>query len=515
MSVARTVLSVSAAVLTAAAAVLLVGAFFQAWRDARKPKVVISTLGDATGDEITKNAVTGLTHRLREEMLDALPSLARRMEHEIKEAKRDPTSPLAKLVLEDVAIAKQLISDIDSSKDLTASITSLAPESARGALRIISETMLRPRGARVSGVLQRANDGPGGLGLSFTVEQLQAKEPPSRVTLWEDGDTNTSGRSVVERLHALVVPASRSVACELLHQHLTARTRTRRLVRWLRPGRGANFAERKAVIELVIGTAYVSAAARYKPATMSFYQRAERALANTAELDHYRVSLVRAEALAQRARREKAGETAKTLFQESVNLLDKARAQLLSASLDAPLQATADLNIRASLATIGCLLVHRFPDEPWRADDAAKAIAELLEVDTSPFESSESMQDSTVLYNLASAFTVASHVQPLAQHGVDLERCLVRAKQCLLNACLRHQQRWTDGKADPDLAELLPWLLDAEARVLAMGGDGPREREAICAIVTQVVDATQPEVQTVGRSHRKGRRRTPTGGAVA
>ncbi len=512
MSVARTVLSVSAAVLTTAAVAILVWAFFQAWRNSRKARVDISTVADATGDRTTKDTVLGLTHLLREEVLTALPRLADRMKHEIDDAKADPTSPLATLVRDDVAIEKRLVGDIGSSQqELTESITTLAPETARGAVRVITETVLRPRGVRVSGVLQRVNDAPGGVGLSFCVDQLQGAEATRRVTLWEDGDTDTSGKTVVERFYDLMVPASRSLACELLRQHLTARARKRRPGDVLR-GRHADLRGREAVIDFMVGTAYLSAAARYAPATMSFYQQAERALTNTATLDHYRVPYVRAEALAQRARRE-GPEEAVNLLQGSIALLEEARKKLPRARLDDPRRTTADLNIRASLAVVRCLLVDRLPDEPWRAKAAASAIADLQEVDTSPLEHSPSLQDSTVLYNLASAFAVASALDPLADHGVDLQRCLRRAKECLLYACLGSEQWWTDGKADPDLRLLQPWMLDARRQVLATGGEAPLDRDAVCAIVSLAVGAEAPKSERLDRAHENGRPRAEATGA--
>jgi hypothetical protein len=474
--------------LIAAAVAILAVAFFRAWLDVRRPKVVISPFTDATGDDKVKGAALGLTHRLREQTLEALPRLAAKLKQEIEDAKPDPTSPLALLARDDVAIdQQQLMDDIGSSQQkLSESIDSMVPESARGATRVVTETMLRPKGVRVSGMFQKINDAPGSLGLSFTVERLEGKGFPGRVTLWEDPDTDTSGKTVLERFHDLVVPASRALACELLRQRLAARTRRRRLPRWVPFGRPARPEVCEGVIEFVIGTAYLSAAPRYAPAKRAFYQEAERALRDASKLEHYWVSCVLAEAVVQRARIEPEDE-AETSFQEAINLLQDAGKRLKKAPRKH--RRRADLNIRAGRALIDCLLV---PREPWREERTAKAVIWLYEADTSAFEGSSSTPDTTVLYNLASALAVASGLDRLARHGVDLDRCRTRAKECLLQACLGNEQWWTDGKVNPDFADLREWLLDARREVMAKRGTGSLDREAICAIVSRVVDTAQP-----------------------
>ena len=505
MSITQSVLEVGAVVLTACAVIMLMGAFFQAWREARKARVAIPTLVDATGDDKTKVAVVGLTHLLREELHRALPRLAERMTKEIHEAEKDPTSPLATLVREDVAIEKRLVADIGSSQqELTNSITSLSPESVRGALRVISETMSRPRGVRISGVLQRFNDGSGGVGLSFAVDDLQGNAADRRVSLWEDPHTDVDGKTVVQRLRDLIVPASRALACELLHQHLTARMSKRRLGRWL----GTERRERSPkldpgdVVEFLIGTGYLTAAPLYPPATMSLYEQAERALTKIKELDHYRVLFVRAEALFERARTLE-GHDAVTLLHKSTELYEQARENLRNADLDPSDRVAAEVNIQAGLAIISCLFVEHVPDEPWTVEAAAKATTQLLERDTSPLEDSKSMQNSTALYNMASALTVASGIEPLSEHGVDLARCLVRARECLLHACQWTDQWWDDGKVDPDLRLLWPWMPEAHRQVLAAGGEAVLDREVICAIAT---GSWRPKVQADGGSSAEERR---------
>lgn len=500
----RSVVSVTLTLLIAAAAVILVVAFVRAWLDVRRPKVVISPFTDATGDETVKGAALGLTHRLREETLDALPKLAGRMTGEVEDAKADPTSPLALLARDDVALEqRRLMDDIGSSEQkLSQSIDSMVPETARGATRIVTETMLRPRGVRVSGMFQKVNDAPGRLGLSFTVEELEGRGTPARVTLWEDGDTDTSGKTVLERFHDLVVPASRALACELLRQHLSARIRRRRAPSWFPFPRRVEPEACEGVIEFVIGTAYLSAAARYAPAKKAFYQQAERALRGASKLEHYWVSCVLAEAVVQRARSEPEDE-AESSFEEAINLLGEAGERLPKAPLGDHHRYGAELNIKAGLALVDCLLV---PREPSRAERTAAAVIELYEADISSFEGTKSTPDTTVLYNLASTLAVASALEPLARHGVDLDRCQARAKKCLLEACLGNDQWWTDGKVNRDLAGLRGWLLDARREVLARRRDGSLDREAICAIVARAVDPVQPQTRPVDAGEPSGER---------
>jgi hypothetical protein len=512
MSPVSTVLSLGWDVLIPAALVILFVAFFRAWRDVRRPKVVISPFTDATGDETVKGAALGLTHRLREETLEALPRLAGRMTQEVVDAKSDPTSPVALLGREDVAVEqRRLMDDIGSSEQtLTQSIDSMVPESARGATRVVTAMMLRPRGVRVSGMFQKVNDAPGSLGISVTVEELQGRGVPARVTLWEDGDTDTSGKTVLERFHDLVVPASRALACELLRQHLGARIRRRRVPSWFPFPRRSQPEACEGVIEFVIGTAYLSAAARYAPAKKAFYQQAERALRGASKLEHYWVSCVLAEAVVQRARSEPEDE-AETSFEEAIDLLGEAGQRLPKAPLGDHHRYGAELNIKAGLALIDCLLV---PREPSRAERTAAAVIELYEADTSSFEGTESTPDTTVLYNLASTLAVASALEPLARHGVDLERCQARAKECLLQACLGNDQWWTDGKVNRDLAGLRGWLLDARREVLAKRRDGSLDREAICAIVARAVEPVQSGPKEADRSSskrgdRRARRTSP------
>ena len=278
---AESVWSLARVALLAGALGIFAMAVVRTWRRSRRTEIVISTLADGTGDATTAGAVVGLTYRLREGLLSALPQLAEYGRKTVKRAETDSTSPLRALVLDDIA-RDSLLDDISASQEgLTDSMESLVPEKARAAYRVVASTLLRRKQVHVSGVLQRRHDRLGGLGLSFTVHHVGSDTAASRITVWEDGPSEDAAptKSLPQRFHELVVPASRLLACELLRQRLLATVEKRP---WReRVGirkRARPIAPPDAVVEFLVGNAYQSDAHHNAPATKSFYKLAERAL---------------------------------------------------------------------------------------------------------------------------------------------------------------------------------------------------------------------------------------------
>jgi hypothetical protein len=476
--------------VTAAAGILSI-AFLRAWRDARRTKMSLTTLENATSDPAAAGAALGVTHLLREELLDTLPALATRWSVIVAQSRTERSSPVATLfTADDRALALQLIDDInDSQRQLTASIATLAPETARNALNIVTQALLRPKGVRVSGVLQRANGAPGGVGLSFTVNQLQNRDPASHITVWEDWDSAVAQKDVVERLHGLVVPATRALACELLRQELMTKT----VSRWTREGlshlgdrvragrapRRGRYS-REAVIDFVIGVVYQEAAHTCAPATMCFYRFSDRALEKAADkLDYYKAPYLRGLTLAELGKREENDEVAAGRLSHANRVLEAARTKLPEACLPPDVTAAEQWKIRALVATNCCLVAERLPDEPDRARRAAAAISGLPPVETCLH------LDANVLYSLACPRAVASRITYLAEHGVDLDDCLTAAKRSLLHACLRDDGWFRDASADVDLRALHTWLPRAQRLLKEERDPGTSDTELVEEVIAR------------------------------
>lgn len=515
------VFSVGATLVSAGAIVVLPVAVVRAWRRSKRTEVVIATLDDASGDVTTGSAVLGLTYRLREELLAALPRLAERTNEVVERARKDSTSPIGTVVLDDIARA-DLVKDITSSREeLMDSMENLVPEPARGAYRVLTNALVHPNEVQVSGVLQCVNKDPGGLGLSLTVNPVGAEGAASRITLWEDKDSDVSAKSVVERFHDLVSAAARSLACELLRQRMLASTPKPRRRHRLLGDKAAPAVRREAVIEFLVGEAYLSGARRSAQARKTFYELAERALkkavgdgreSRDGYLDHFKVSFQRGNALAELARRQGAdAEEAINLFSRSTDLFKDAEQKLSRADLSEAERRAERLKVRAALAINACLEAELSPDDVAKAGKAADAVVALTRVDPRKYSA-----DSGALYNLACSLAVAARVEIVARHGVDTDRCLAHAKLCLLHACARKEQWWNDGRVDPDLCLLKEWMPLARRQLVEAGRDphdgrrpGPRALNArIDAVIKALGPMAVPGPSTAVAGHGR-RRQTP------
>ena len=508
--------SVGATVVYATAIVIVPVALVRAWRRSRRTEVVITTLADATGDPAAAGAVVGLTYRLREELLDALPVVADRTKEVVELAQTDPTSPIGTVARNDMD-RDHLLRDIKSSRDqLMDSMENLVPEAARGAYRFLATTLVHPNEVDVSGVLQCRNHAPGGLGLSLTVNPVGTDGAASRVTLWEDKESDVSAKSVVERFHDLVTAAARSLACELLRQRMLATTPKPRLRDRLPgikrhhdpTGNGAGTnppVKREAVIEFLVGVAYRGGALQSVQAKRTFFQLSERALKKAVGdglespdgyLDHYKVSFERGSVLAELARRQGPdAEEAIRLFSQSTEHFMEADAKLHAADLP-PAECQAErLKVRAALNTNACLVAELRPDDVVEARKAAEGAMRLTAEDPQRYSGKLGVG---ALYNLACSLAVAARVETLAVHGVDGDRCLVHAKLCLLHACARDSRWWDNGKADPDLCMLKEWMPQARRQLVeASRGTDDKDRvdsDVLNARIDSVIDALRREV---------------------
>lgn len=532
---AQTVLTVAAALLFAVAVLVLLLAVTRAWREGRKSKVIIRIIDDATGNPRASAAALGLTYRLREELLEALPSLVERSKQLVEEIKSDVTNPIHDLIIADID-HNILLDDIASSqRQLAESINTLIPDSARSPVRVITETLLRPQGLLVSGAFQRISDAPGAVGISFNVRLLQVDDIGSRVTLWEDDRAHVSGKEVVERLSNLIRPSSRSLAFELLRCNLLAirpqRPLRDRLAIW-RDDRTQP--KREAVVNVIIGMLYQNTARRYGPATVSFYRLSALSLEKVQSLNHYMATYLLASAVAEQGRREKSNSEAVELLLRSSQLFEKALGQLSSGAAGGSARALKeqngvqletlsgtgsnggrqrspisegtprddsdhqrykreDLKIRTALDTVWCLLVERSPKE---SEGAAVRAVRDLEADLTEAREIDTLLEedpnATTCYALACAFAVAHRVEPLRHFGLDLARCLMEAKRWLVLAWLRDERWWVDGIDDPDLDSLREWAAEAHRRLqeerAVKGGDEPFNAARAHEIVHAVVD---------------------------
>ncbi len=539
-NVAQTVIWVASAILISFAAVIAAMAFFRAWRGARRTEVVVTTLTDATGDQRCSAAAPGLTFGIREELLEALPSVTNRLTAQVERARTDPTSPIYNLVVGDPgdSVLDELAS---TQQELSESLASIAPEATRGIVRLSLETLLRQRGLRVNGVMQRVTNAPGRIGISLTVSNLQSEHPPTRITIWEDETAHVAGSQPVERLYALTLPVSRALACELMRQHLIEQEARRRNRRWVgrfvgrHPPATArstnNKSERRGpvpqgrrrqagsrpptsaspVVDFMVGLLYQTAARRYAPGTLSFYRLSAQALRRAeAALDHYMCAYLLGATLAEQARRTSEGEAGE-LFEKSCQLFEEACDKLKGAGLDDPQPQTEFWKIRGSLVTNWWLLagVPGPGSDLWRRRaDKATSQLQMLGPDT--------ISDSTTLYNLACCFAVAArHIRVETTGGANLaiERhaqicaLLKDALRFFAWASLRNEQWWTDGQIDPDLSAINRYIPDARKQISDLGSllDGdepapeairPRVDEAIRFVIAS--QQTELSVQTGG-----------------
>lgn len=490
------VLSVGGALLFMAAAVLFALAAWRAWSQSRRTEVIIETVDDATGDATTGAAVVGLTYRIREEVVAALPALAERARRVVqKAAESDSTSPISALMLEDIDRRETLLGDITSSQnDLMQSMEDMVPQPALGAYRVVASSLLRPKEVRVLGVLQRVNDGSGGVGLSFNVNHVGAEEAASRITLWEDEDCDVGTKTIVERFHALVGPAARALACELLRQRLrVTMSERRRHRRRARSGQHRQV-DGRAVVEFLVGNSYQTAAHGSAPATKSFFRLAEQAFRKSASgLDHYKLSYQLGNTLAEQGRRQGSDRVkAIDLLSESTKLFKEANNKLPAAGLREAHHRDEELRIRAALTMNACLLAEFLSDDEEKAKGASTLVGALMTVDPADYASDG------VLYSVACTLAVAARVEALAAHGVDKEMCLARAKLWLLHAGARKDLWWAHGKADPDLCLLRDWMPHARRCLWeATGGaDGDTLDAAVLrAHIDKVIQALTPTPQ--------------------
>ncbi|MCA1706859.1 MAG: hypothetical protein LC808_27795 [Actinobacteria bacterium] len=404
---ADVVLSVAGALLVLIVAALLPVAAWRAWKQSRRTQMIIGNLLDSTGDPTLSGAALGLTHRLREEVIAILPVVASRVKQAVQWMDSDYMSPMRALWLDDSERRYALIGDIASSQsdllqslqhvadnvsepeDLTRSVDVMVPEAGRGLYRFVATTLLRPREVRVLGLLQRVHEASGGVGLSFTVTHLGPERIAGRVTLWEDEDCDIATKTVVERFHDLIVPAARSLACELLRQRLMVTMSERHGRRGRRRNKELEgHMDPQPLVDLLVGSLYHNGARTSAPAVTSFYELAERDLRRSAErLDDYTLLYQLGRTVAELGRRQ-ARDRAKAIdyLSHSVSLFQRAKSQLDSVSLEEGRLGVNELGIRAAYTTSACLLAELSPDEEAELTEAARLTWELIMIDPADYE---------------------------------------------------------------------------------------------------------------------------------
>lgn len=494
--VADSIWSLGRAGLVGGILVLLAVAVLQAWRRCRRTEIVIQPLADGTGDATAGTVVIGLTYRLREGVVSALPQLGKHVRRVVKGAQDDSTSPIRHLVVDDPA-RDSLVDDVDRSRrELLQSMEDVLPEKARGAYRVVATAFFQPREVHVSGVLQRRHDGFGGLGISFTVQHSGSKQETRRLTLWEDDQPKTARgeTTVAQRFHDLVVPASAALACELQRQRLLVNVQEHRLRQRLAFRKGnRHVTTLPAVVEFLVGTSYASAAPFHSPATKSFYQLGDRALKRAVkDLDHYKVPFQRGHALGELARQGSDLDEGTRLLGKSTELFREAREKLPRADLPEALRRAEELKLQAALTRNACLLAEWHTDEVQYGLRVAAEAAELMRLAPADYEHPDA------LYNVACALAVAARVATGAGPGFDREACRRHAEGWLLHACARNQQWWRQAEVDPDLGLLRPWLPAARRRlqeaIAARSADTPLDGSAVAALIDGMATAQPADV---------------------
>lgn len=451
---ARVVTSVGAALLMIAAVAVVAYAVLQGWRQARSPLVIVSPLGNATGDDALAKLAPGITHQVREVLVGALATIANRAKDLIEDARTERNSPIAALVL--TLGPTDLLDEIDrSAQELTDSVAAVAPDTVKPALQTLTRVLLRPNGVQAAGLLQRVSDEAGRIGISITINDLRTARHARRVTLWEGEDTDVKGKALAERFHALARPAAGALACELLRHRLrpTSPPASGRL----RRARALQDGKHELLTSYMTGVMYQVEARRMAPATPSFYRLSADELRKSLPLDHYRVFEALGDSLAEQARRTPTPRPAEELLRQAVRRYGDALARLDAGPHAAPHPAVERLRIETSRTLGLALLAERFHGtDAALAERAVEGLRALDGVDPSE------QRDATVLYNMSCAWAVAARAG-LVPGAQTKARCL------LVHAFLRTgpSQGWfREMHHEPDLVGLRDWAIGAHSRLL-------------------------------------------------
>jgi len=187
---------------------LLAGLVALVWiiyRAVRRPRqLVVDTIVNATGDDDLGKTLPGLSVLARQYLAEELT----RAQQEVATSKVRPKD--CRLVRSPLPA-----STVDNTiGNLLTSLSAAAPADLKPLVQLAG-VFFPPRGARVSGTLQRCGDAPGRLGLTFDIALLDGRERAAPYTVWEPEPAapprlsdNAQARPAHSTLTALVIPTA-------------------------------------------------------------------------------------------------------------------------------------------------------------------------------------------------------------------------------------------------------------------------------------------------------------------
>jgi hypothetical protein len=390
----------------------------------------------------------GVSQQLRESLLEALGRVFKRVGKEIDKARRG-SGPLATLMtVEEPRMLDEQLSE--SQNELTHSLTAIAPGSSRPAVELLLTAILRPRGSRVSGVLQRRSSSAGDLGMSFAISDLSPGMQASRFTLWESPDGAASSKTEASRFHALCAPAAMALSVELIRRSLLRAAPKPTFLEHARYGRKVpemimqRNGRYRAAVNMLIGVLYQVYARRMPAATTSFYALSIGAVESALQtLQHWQIYEVLADSQAEYARRLPDHIHRIEMFGQALGNYDKALDTLKDANSRPGVRASEEIRmakaitLAAACAYGGVALVG--------IDALQRAFAEIDETKLAL------EQDPKLLYGWACAYAIAHRA------GLEIAHPGRTARHLLVLCWARSEPPgwWEEAKRDLDLESVL------------------------------------------------------------
>lgn len=231
-------------------------------RAGRRRQLVVQALTNLTGHPKLDADAAGLTQTIRDALLTELRSVHGRAQFLLHRAKIEPGKG-------ELAPPR---SEIEGSlKELSESVTSVAPDRIGPFARLLSDLVLRPAGTRIRGSLVRYGEN-NRLGAGFEVVDLRGELRPATFSLWAQVNSLTETSVLEDRARMLARVSTRALAIELLRLDLLRRQRRRA---W----RGA---KDTGVVSRFVGLIYQASALTFRDYQSQLYALSVEALRDAA-----------------------------------------------------------------------------------------------------------------------------------------------------------------------------------------------------------------------------------------
>jgi len=181
--------SVLIGVVTLLALLLVPYLFFRIVQARRARQLVVEDFKNASGIADVKDLTAGLSELGREALLRQLDKVRVRVRETISKAR----------FLSEALIPEPLpprASPDQTLANLTGSISGILSKESGPYVGIITSTILKPKGTKVTPSLQRRGPYNRELGITFSIADLQDEEAPDEFTLWEGNDEERKNHSL-------------------------------------------------------------------------------------------------------------------------------------------------------------------------------------------------------------------------------------------------------------------------------------------------------------------------------